>query len=230
MTFDPGAGLEEEPWEAEIGALLGGLPTVEPPDGFIDTALRHRPLHAGRILTGLAALTIAALAGAVWTGAGERAEVAPPIDELADRHAVIRAGVFPGGPFEQPNRGVEPPVELPEGFRNTGSLEADGIRQAVYARGDESVSVFVQDGSLSWEAMPGDGLTEIDGQRAWVDRSRLVTVVEAGDRTVTIVGLGSDEVAEVLAGVRDGERSPGERARDLAEAIVIQLGFAPVDD
>ena len=88
MTLDGGAGLGEEPWEAEIGALLGGLPPVDPPEGFIDSALRHRPLHAGRILVGLAVLSIVALVGTVGSGVVGRAEVTPPIDERAARVGV----------------------------------------------------------------------------------------------------------------------------------------------
>ena len=64
--------------------------------------------------------------------------------------------------------------------------------------------------------------------RFLIDPVRLVTVVEAGERIVTIVGLSAQEVAEVLAEVRPAERSVGDRVRDLAEAIVTQLGYAPV--
>ena len=69
MTTDPGSadpepadlgalgpaavGLPEEPWEADVGALLGALPPVDPPEGFIASALDHRPLYAGRIVVGL---------------------------------------------------------------------------------------------------------------------------------------------------------------------------------
>jgi len=230
VTTDPGAGLDEEPWEAEIGALLGRLPSVDPPEGFIDAALRHRPLHSGRILSGLAALTVATVAGAVLTGAAGRTDVAPPVDELAARHAtIVRAGVFPGGPLDRLDPAAEGPVELPRGFRLAGDVEAEDIRQAVYARGDESVSVFVQEGRISWDALPAGGSTEIGGRRAWVDPARRLTVIETGERIVTIVGLGSDDVADVLAGVRGEEPSTLDRIHDLAEAIVIQLGYAPAE-
>jgi hypothetical protein len=230
VTADHGAALDEEPWEAEIGALLARLPSVDPPEGFIDAALRQGPLHAGRILSGLAALTVATVVGVVWTGAAGRTAVAPPVDELAARHAtIVRAGVFPGGSFDRLDPAAEAPVELPRGFRLAGDVEAEDIRQAVYARGDESVSVFVQEGRMSWDALPAGGSTEIGGRQAWVDPARRLTVIETGERIVTIVGLGSDEVAEVLAGVRGEQPSTWDRIHDLAEAIVIQLGYAPAE-
>jgi hypothetical protein len=72
----PDEGLEpEEPWEAEVGSLLGRLPMVEPPEGFMAAALDHRPLRGGRTLLSLVALVVAAVAAVVGTDLIERTRI-----------------------------------------------------------------------------------------------------------------------------------------------------------
>ena len=170
----------EEPWESEIGALLGGLPTVDPPDGFIDAAIDHRPLNAGRTMGLLGLLTIALFALVAATDAVGERTVVPPIDELVARHdlAARAGGLDPSAGDD----GAEPtlaerstPLDLPEGFEASATVDAEDIRQAIYGRGDESVSVFVQDGRLAWSSMPQENLTELGwapglGRRRAADR------------------------------------------------------------
>lgn len=223
------ADFTEEPWEADIGAMLGGLPQVEPPNGFFDAALDHRPLHAGRLLGGLMAASVVAVVLSVATGAVGRSRIAPAIDELADRHSVaVQAGVFGSGHSDVGYR-IETPVAMPDGFERTRNIAVEDLRQAIYAKGDESVSVFVQGGRLNWSALPSDGLTEIDGRKAWVDPSKLVTIVEASEDVVTIVGLPAEDVGEVLAEVPRTGPSVGQRTRNLVEAITEQLGYPHLD-
>ncbi len=57
----PDAAGSDEPWEQEVAGLLGRLPPVEPPAGFLARAVDHRPLHAGRTVVLLAALAAAGL-------------------------------------------------------------------------------------------------------------------------------------------------------------------------
>ncbi|MEL7158282.1 MAG: hypothetical protein AAFN30_17020 [Actinomycetota bacterium] len=73
MSGEPGA---EEAWESEVAAALGGLPPVEPPAGFLDRALNHRPLHAGRVLAGLVLLSLGGLGLSLAVGAPTTGPVA----------------------------------------------------------------------------------------------------------------------------------------------------------
>lgn len=66
---DHGIG-PEEPWEAEISGMLRGLPPVEPPAGFIEAAIDHRPLHAGRTMAALALASLVAVIVATISGLG----------------------------------------------------------------------------------------------------------------------------------------------------------------
>jgi hypothetical protein len=217
--------FDEEPWEAQVNSMLAGLPEIEPPAGFIDSALDHRPLHAGRILVGLLSISLAAVLASIATGAVGRTQITPRLDDLALRHnSAVQAGVL-GGSQVDVDYPVEMPVDMPDGFQRTRNLAAEDIRQAVYGRGDESVSVFVQEGTVQWDGLPSDGLTRIDGLTAWVDDARLLTVVEASNSVVTIVGLPADEVAEVLDGVPRTGPTVGQRAQDTVNAITRQLGF-----
>lgn len=215
---------EEEPWETDIGAMLGGLPMVDPPAGFIDSALDHRPKYAGRSVVGLCAVSVLAVFAAVLTGAAGRTTVAPQIEELAQRHTTVQAGIL-GPTTGEVDYRIDTPVEMPDGFERTRNLAAEDIRQALYASGETSVSVFVQDGQVRWDALPEDGLTEVDGLQAWVDDSRKIVVVEASNSTVTIVGLPADGVGQVLSTVPRNEQSWFDETQELVESVVGQLGF-----
>ena len=225
----------EEPWEAEIGALLGGLPTIDPPEGFIDAAIDHRPLNAGRTLGLLGLLTVALFALVAATDAiGERT-VVPPIDELVARHdlAARAGGLDPSSGDD----GAEPtlaersnPLDLPDGFEASATVDAEDIRQAIYGRGDRSVSVFVQDGRVAWSSMPQEHLTELGGLRAWVDAERRIAVLEADGATVTVIGLGPDELDETLGRVAGSSQTFWGRLSELAEAVVVPLGYTPIED
>ena len=81
----------EEPWEHNVAAALRGLPIVEPPAGFIDAAVDHRPLHAGRFASALVAVALVGLGASLSIGAespspdGESTEV---VDGLTAANAV----------------------------------------------------------------------------------------------------------------------------------------------
>lgn len=214
---------DEEPWESEIGAMFGRLPMVEPPPGFIDSVLAHRPLYAGRVTLGLFAVSFFALAGAVVAGVTGGAEIVPRVEDLAVRHqsAAEASGI---GPIVADADG-DAPVDMPPGFERTGDLTAEDIRQAVYARGDEAVSVFVQKGRVQWEALPTTGLTEIEGLQAWVDRERQVTVVETDGQVVTIVGLPTEEVDEVLDSLPGPRLSLFDHVQNTVSSLVGQFGY-----
>ncbi len=224
MTPPSDTTIAEEPWEAGIGDLLGALPDVEPPSGFIDQALDHRPARAGRTLAVLAAISVGLVGLAGVTGAADQS-VVPPVDDLTTRHdSVVQAGVL-GGALD--GSSVESPVALPDGFEPAGRITAADIQQKVFERGGESVSVFVQEGRVQWSALPASGLDEVGDYQVWIDPDGLAVVLEASGQTVTIVGLPIDEVEGLLQDLPQdgGDAGPGP-ARRLVEAIVSPFGYA----
>lgn len=249
MTSPTSGPLHEEPWELEVGALLGRLPDVDPPDGFIDAALDRPPHQAGRLLAVLSAITVVALAAASLLDSRGPASVVPPVDELLARHDLTALagssvqeaeGAEEAEGVEGADQGSGPGelVELPAGFHRaagrgatggTGTAGADELRQAVYARGDQSVSVFVQDGPVAWESLPPDRMTELDGVAAWVDTERRVAVIEIDGVAVTIVGLGAGDVGELRTTARPGGEA-GSDAQGVVDAIVRRLGFSLADE
>lgn len=218
---------QEEPWEQEIGSMLGAMPPVDPPAGFIDSALDHRPLRAGRTVVALLALSALAFSMSVAANATARNRVTPDFDELAQRHTAVRAGVFPDG-LEVDYR-VDTPVDMPAGFERTGNLAAEDVRQAVYANGNTAVSVFVQDGRPRWDSLGADGRREIDGLEVWVEPNLQIAVVEASNQTVTIVGLEESELGDVLAAVPRGGPGVMERIQRTVGSITEQLGYPVLD-
>lgn len=224
MTDPSMDSLVEEEWEQDIAAALGRLPAVAMPEGTIETALNHRPLYAGRTFAVLSALAVAAFAMATMLGAG-RSTLVPDVDGLAKQHTAVEAGVVPGLGDYRAVEYTESPVAMPTGFEPRASFAVDDLRQAVYGRGDESVSVFVQPGELNWDELVGGNRTVIAENLAWVDSERDVVVVQAADQVVTIVGLSPEETGDVLESIGPAEPSFWERARALAGGLSKQLGY-----
>ncbi len=226
----PGESVTEEPWEAEVGQLLGGLPAVEPPDGFIDRVVDRRPLNAGRTLAALGLLTLGLALASTIGDAVRPAEVVPEIEDLVARHDLAATVGLSSGLAGTEDRAELDggPFDLPVGFESEGEVTVEDVRQAVYARDDEAVSVFVQDGRVDWSALPADRLGRLGDLRAWVDEERAISVIEVDGSIVTVIGLGPDELDEAMrATATDEGRSLGQRATDLAEAVVSNLGYAP---
>jgi hypothetical protein len=231
--FDRDDLAPEEPWEGEISALLGAMPAVDPPEGFVAEALDHRPLHAGRTVAGLVLATIVVAMLSATSGLINHAAAIPEIAMLTSRHSAAQAGVAGSGAgveAEPGDGGSQPPVSLPDTYHREATIEADDLRQAVYSREGETVSVFVQDGKVDWEALPDAGRVRIADEPAWVDEAGQVTVLEAGEQAVTIVGLPPEEVAALIAALPPDEppgpgRSLYERSVDVATKMAEQLGF-----
>ena len=148
------------------------------------------------------------------------------IRDRADRHSsVVATGVLgAGSPAE--DQPVNTGVATPDGFEQAQNITTEDLRQTLYARGEDSVSVFVQEGRVQWNALPPSGLTEIDGLQVWVDETQQWTVVETPDGVVTIVGLPIDDVSQVLAEVPRTGPGLGDRVHDLVKAVTEQLGYA----
>ncbi len=78
--------FEEESWEGEIQALLGSLPEIDPPDGFISQSIDHRPLFAGRIGLGLVVVAAGVVGACVAVGAFGPREVVPELASMSQQH------------------------------------------------------------------------------------------------------------------------------------------------
>lgn len=147
----------DEPWEAEIADLLGGLGSVEPPPGFIEQAIDHRPLFAGRSLVGLLAAAAVVFGATFALGAFGQPRLVPDVSTLT-AGAAIQSG-SPASVFRQP--GVVELDELPGGERiDLDGREAwvDAENGVIVVATDESVVTVV--GATPEEA--AELLDEID--------------------------------------------------------------------
>lgn len=105
----------DEPWEAEISHLLSGLAPVDPPPGFIDQAIDHRPLFAGRALAGLLAAAAVVFGASFALGAFGQPRVVPELSTLTSGAAIQNGSS--AAVFRQP--GVVELDALPGGERTT---------------------------------------------------------------------------------------------------------------
>ena len=198
--------FEEEDWEAGISSMLATLPLVEPPPGLVDHALDHRPLYAGRIFGLFCSVAIVSLVAWVGFDVATRATVVPPVSDLVAHHDATSG-------------------DSTLGAAGAGLTVGD---DKVTVEVDESVTVFRQAGSVSFNDLPAEGRTEIDGVPAWVDPERQTVVVQAGDEVVTIVGVDEADVADVVAGLPT-EQSPWDEIAGRLNGLTAQLGFADLD-
>ncbi|MEZ5342719.1 MAG: hypothetical protein R2706_15125 [Acidimicrobiales bacterium] len=111
--------IDEEPWEHEIQQLLGSLPAVRPPEGFIAQALDHRPLFAGRIGLGLSVAAAGTLAACLTAGVFGPRHVVPELASMTKQHDVSTASIIGGLAsseplvFEPVDPAVVSPITLP---------------------------------------------------------------------------------------------------------------------
>ncbi len=143
--FDPHASdaddglFADEPWEAEIADLLGGLRAVEPPPGFIDQAIDHRPLFAGRSVVALVTAAAALLAASFAVGAFGQPRLVPDLSTLTSGGAVFQSGSS-AAVFRQP--GSVELDDLPGGQR----FDLDG--RDAWADAENGVVVVATDVSV----------------------------------------------------------------------------------
>jgi hypothetical protein len=136
--FDPHANgdddglFSDEPWEVEISELLGRLHVVEPPPGFIEHAVDHRPLFAGRSIAAMVTATAMLLAASIAAGAFGQPRLVPDLSTLTAGGAVVHNGSS-ASVFRQ--AGIVELDDLPGGQR----FELDGRDAWVHA--DEGVVV-----------------------------------------------------------------------------------------
>ncbi len=234
----------EEPWEAEVGALLSRLPaSIEPPSGFIARAVNRPPRHGWSILAGLVAASVLAIV--LGVALDEQGPIAPAIDELAQAHLSASADrPDPGDPSgAAAGEGLVVQGHAPwlapvvDGYELVAPAAGTDVPQARYERADATVSIFFLDDPVDWTALPADGHRTVDDVRAWVDADGSLAVVEVGGEAVAVAGADVDEVlAAAMAADTDGgrsaesgDRSFGERVDHLMADIVSHVGFPTGD-
>lgn len=235
MNFEP-----EEEWEASISAMLSGLGPVDPPDGFMASALNHRPLYAGRTTLGLSALALFAMAMAVSLGGLKSSGVVPKVDSMAEQHSLVAASFF--SPFQSeplPQADSSDPDELmaelpqlilPSGLEPKAFFAGVDFQQALFSGtdgGSDAVSIFHQPGLVDFSKLPTEGLRKIEGVPAWVDAEQSITVLQAKDEAVTIVGLSADEVANVVRSVP--RPNALDKITEAMNTITSHLGFGDLN-
>lgn len=228
LNFEP-----EEDWEASISSMLANLPPVDPPDGFMAGAMNHRPLYAGRASLGLGAASLLGMALAIGLGGLRSSPVVPQVDSMARQHSLATASFF--APFQNDSAPVSedpeqilaqlPEVKLPSGLEPKASFVGADFRQELFAgsAGGDTVSIFHQPGLVDFDKLPILGLREIEGIPAWVDTEQSITVIQAKDEAVTIVGLSADEVASVVRSVP--RAGPIDKLAEALNTITSHLGF-----
>ncbi len=132
----------DEPWEAEISQMLSGLASVEPPPGFIEQAIDHRPLFAGRSLVGLLAGAALVFGATFALGAFGHPRLVPELSTLTSG-AALQSGSS-ASIFRQ--AGVIELDELPGGERielNGRDAWVDAENDVVVVATDASVVTMV---------------------------------------------------------------------------------------
>ena len=203
----------EEPWEAEISLLLGGLGSVEAPEGFLEQAIDRRPPAAGRAIAGLLAAVVALAAIGVATGLTDATRsISPDFDALETRHRTIDpATVDPAVTAD------DLPPGVPEGFVVVDRLDDGPWDHEVVSRARGAVSVFRQSGSLDVSGLDGTWRT-VGATEVWVTSAGPVMFEHDGEVFV-VVGLEADQLVEPRPS------SVAERVGDFIGDLTRELGF-----
>lgn len=227
--------LVEQDWEAEIGRLFQDLPIVEPPEGFLESALDRRPLYAGRTFLVAGALSVAAVVLVSVSGLLRDQTFVPDLEALVSRHSTTEASIFgsvvpSGGSEDHVFRLLEDPapvpMSLPSHLEWEASFAGEDLEQAVFASGDGAVSVFIESGNVDFDSLPAGGVTDIEGVRVWVDPTENLVIVQASDSVVTVVGLDPELLGDVVAGIETSEDlSAIQRLAAEVNRTTRQLGF-----
>jgi hypothetical protein len=193
---------------AEITAardLVRSLGEVEPPHGYLDRMMDSRRYNPRLGLVGLVTLAAAwVLILAVGVGI-TLPDVTPPVDEFADQHDTLDE--LAAEPDRLPPRTdgfqrvtsdelaalderYEAPESLDSVYNRVGVYDDGEVVQVLYTDGNVGVSLFEQEGSLDWAALPGGGEeVQVNGTRAW---TRTTPGVDgAPDETVLVVPKGA---------------------------------------
>lgn len=224
--------VPEEPWEADVAALLSRLAPVDPPQGFIEQALDHRPLFALRVLGGLGAVCVAVLGITYALGAFGQPSVVPEISSLTAQHSLASAGLFPSendasieGSFKvvSGDDGDAAVVTAPGMDLLAILIAGEDLRQAVYEHDSTAISIFSQPGRVDFDDLPDGQRTVIDGIPAWVNPSNDIVVLDADNSVVIVMGLAPADVARVIEDI-PGWSSPSGLT-SAVNSLTRELGF-----
>jgi hypothetical protein len=209
-----------------VRSLVQGLPPVEPPFGFYERLTRrdHPPRRSARggrrNRLGLAIASVGAVAAAIVlvvaiAPVGDR--LAPPVDELGERHAVLTSATheLPDGYTEiddadaEVQAPYEAPAEMPDDYRRVTVYRAPEGVHVLYGNGTAVVSVFEQRGRVDWSGLPERGTrVELNGDDALMVEP---SSPAAGPETIVVA---RDDLVLTIVG-----RVPHQAMVELAEAI-----------
>ena len=214
--------------------LVRGLPAVDPRFGFYERLLRPSfGTDRRRVRVGLAVASAAAVVALVVGLAANLSgtEVSPAVDDMVEVHEAgfLPATGFAAMPSDELDD-LEAPPELDGGFRREGVYERPGdhLLAAAYRSGNDTLTVFEQDGALdtgaldpqmeamdahAWAMEAGDGLHAVVFERDGV----VYTVV--GDTSMTVLLVVGEDLP-------DGpDPSLLQRARDAGTEVVWTFGL-----
>lgn len=234
---------------AEITAareLVRSLGDAEPPDDYDATQLvGGRSGHLGIVgLVTLAAAWVIILA----VGLGlSLPDVTPSVDEFADQHRTVSSIAdeserlpdaadgfeqFTAGELDELSSPFAAPPSLDPALDRLAAYGSDDIVQLFYSDGSVAVSIFEQEGTLDWDALPDGGAeTRVGDDRAWVltdgDPPQTVLVVPKGSVIYTLVStLPTEDLVALADELPPGEEySLSQRARRNFAEIARRLGL-----
>lgn len=186
-------------------------------------------------------------------------KVVPPVNAYAERHLSMMEPPAPvggpGGPggTTSTTGGVASPVADPSGFAPVAATELDqagaparldtgydrmggyhnaaGVMHVMYEKSDRVISIYLQRGRVSWDALPAQGkMATVDSVTAWEMDGPAddVMIVERGSMVYTIVAVNShDGMIDVLQAMPAAPApSMMDEVRQTCRSIVEGVGLA----
>lgn len=182
--------------------------------------------------------------------------VVPPVNAYAERHLSMMgspASVVGSGGTTTTSDRVAPPSNDPSAFAPAPAAELDqagaparlaagydrmggyhnaaGVMHVMYAKADRVISIYVQTGRVSWDALPVQGkMAALDSATAWEMDGPAddVMVVERGSMVYTIVAVdGHDGMTDVFRAM-PAPPTPSliDEVRQTCRSIVEGVGLA----
>jgi hypothetical protein len=237
------------------------LGDVEPPQGFLDKlATTGESRFSPRL--GLVGLVTLAAAWILFLAIGlgvSLPDVSPPVGEFAEQHIALanhgddelpdRSDGFRRVPATELDDLAAPYAAPPSlssardearSFDRLAAYDGQDALQVLYSDGETQVSVFQQEGTLDWNALPSSGTREqVGGSDAWVGTlpaaatgaPSSVVVVDKGAVVYTVVTDAPVEAAVTVA--EDLPEPPGysigQRAQRNLEELARRVGLGAAD-
>lgn len=240
-----------------VRGLVRDLPEVDAPFGFYERLRRPDPSHQRsrrrRRAPGVVFASIGAVAAAVVlvvaiAPVGHR--LAPPVEDLSQRHAMLASATqeVPEGYASMADDAADSmapyqaPTTVDHGYRRVATYRTPEGVHAMYRSDTGTVSVFEQRGRVEWDGLPSGGTRlRMDGHDAWTvtlssspsgpssqsSGSVDVVVLARDDLIVTVLGSAPhDDVVAVAEAVPDPPApSMTDRVGDTCGWIAEGFGF-----